>query len=124
MMVEGGPFKAVGSSASSLHTVGHAWGTTGEHTNLGKKDVLLLEVVKELVEVWTAEVGDGTQSSEQTLARQPLEVALADVLEKKTQNKYIKCEQSIFIIITLLTSIVVRRSNLSKNWVTKMCTSS
>ena len=80
---EGRSLEAVGGSAGSLHTVGHAWGTAGEHANLGKQDVFLLEVVKELVEVWTPKVGDGTQSSEQTLARQPLEVALADVLENK-----------------------------------------
>lgn len=79
-MVEGRTFKAVGGSAGSLHTIGHARRATGEHTNLGQQDVLLLEVVKELVEVWTAKVSDGTEASEQTLARQPLEVALADVL--------------------------------------------
>ena len=83
MVEEGRPLKAVGGSASSLHTIGHARGTTGEHTNLGKQDVLFLKVVEELVEVWTPEVGDGSQSSEQTLARQLLEVALADVLEEK-----------------------------------------
>jgi len=81
VMVEGRSLEAIGGSAGSLHTVGHARGPTREHSNLGKKEVFLLEVVKELVEVWTTEVGDGTQSSEQTLATQPLEVTLADVLE-------------------------------------------
>ncbi len=80
-MVEGRSLKTVGGSAGSLHTIGHARGSAREHSNLGKKEIFFLEVVKELVEVWTTEVGDSTQSSEQTLARQPLEVALTDVLE-------------------------------------------
>ena len=71
----------VNSCASSIYAIGHAWGTTGEHTNLGKKDVLFLEVVKELVKVWTTKVSDGTQSSEQTLARNLLEMTFADVLQ-------------------------------------------
>ena len=77
---EGRSFVAVGGSAGSLHSIGHAWGATGEHSNLGKEDVLLLQVVEELVEVWTTKVGDSTKSGEQALARQPLEVALTDVL--------------------------------------------
>ena len=81
--MEGRTFKAVGSSAGSLHTVGHARWATGEHTNLGQQDVLFLEVVKELVEVWTAEVSDGAEASEQTPARQPLEVALTNVLKSE-----------------------------------------
>ena len=88
-MEEGRAFKAVGGSTGSLHAIGHAWGPTGEHTNLGQKDVLLLEVVKELVEVWTPKVSDGTESSEQALPRQPLEVALTDVLQN-ANNKSIE----------------------------------
>ena len=86
MVEEGGTLKAVGGSTGSLHAIGHARGTAGEHTNLGQQDVLLLEVVKELVEVWTPKVSDGSQPSEQTLARQPLEVALADVLDRKERK--------------------------------------
>ena len=81
MVVESRSLEAVGGGTGSLHTIGHARRATGEHTNLGEQDVLLLEVVKELVEVRTSEVIDGSQSSEQALARQPLEVTLADVLE-------------------------------------------
>ena len=86
MVEEGRTLKAVGGSAGSLHTIGHPRWTAGEHTDLGKKDVLLLEVVKELVEVWTTKVGDGTQSSEQALARQPLEVTLTNVLQEQKQT--------------------------------------
>ena len=87
MVEEGRTLETVGGSAGSLHTISHPWWTTGEHTNLGEKDVLLLEVVEELVEVWTTKVGDGPESSEQTLARQPLEVALTDVLWEGVRNK-------------------------------------
>ena len=80
---EGRSLKAVGGSAGSLHTIGHARWPTREHSNLRKKDVLFLQVVKELVEVWTTKVGDSSKSSEQTLARQPLKVTLADVLQKE-----------------------------------------
>ena len=83
MVKEGGSLETVGSCTSSLHTIGHAWGTAGEHTNLGKKDVLFLEVVKELIKVWTTKVSDTTQASEQTLARQPLEMTLTDVLKER-----------------------------------------
>ena len=58
MVKEGRSFKAVGGSAGSLHSIGHAWGATGEHSNLGKEDVLFLQVVEELVEVWTTKVCD------------------------------------------------------------------
>ena len=80
-MVEGRPLEPVGGSTGSVHSIGHPWGSTREHSNARKEDVLFLQVVKELVEVGTTEVGDGTQSSEQTLARQFLEVTLTDVLE-------------------------------------------
>ena len=82
-MEEGRALEAVGGSTGSLHAVGHARGTTGEDTDLGQQDVLLLKVVKELVEVWTTKVGDGSEASEQTLARQPLEVTLTDVLKNE-----------------------------------------
>ena len=123
MMVEGRSFKAVGDSAGSLHTIGHAWGATGEHSNLGNKDVLLLKVVEELVEVWATKVGDGSQSGEQALARQPLEVALTDVLRGEEREGE-KKSRYIIVMKIVLTSIVVRRSNLSKNCVTKIWTSS
>ena len=59
MVEEGWALKAVGGSTGSIHTIGHPWWTTGEHADLWQQDVLLLEVVKERVEVWTAKVGDG-----------------------------------------------------------------
>ena len=31
---EGWSLKAVGSSTGSIHTIGHAWWTTGEHADL------------------------------------------------------------------------------------------
>ena len=80
VMKEGRSFKAVGGSTGSLHSIGHSRWSTREDTNLGKEDVLFLEVIKEGVEVRTTKVGDGTKTSEQTLARQLLEIALTDVL--------------------------------------------
>ena len=80
MVDEGRTLKAVGGSTGSLHSIGHSRWSTREDTNLGKKNVLFLEVVKELVEVGTTKVGGTTKTSEQTLARQLLEVTLADVL--------------------------------------------
>ena len=79
-MKEGWTLEAVGGSTGSLHSIGHSRWSTREHTDLGKEDVLFLEVVKEGVEVGTAKVGDGTKTSEQTLARQLLEMTLTDVL--------------------------------------------
>ena len=80
MMDEGRALKAVGGSTGSLHSVGHSRWSTREDTNLGEENILFLEVVKELVEVWTTEVGGTTKTSKQTLARQLLEVTLTDVL--------------------------------------------
>ena len=82
-MKEGWSLKAVGGSTGSLHSVGHSRRTTREDTNLAKMDVVFLEDVKELVEVGTTKVSDGTKTSEQTLAGQLLEIALANVLRKK-----------------------------------------
>jgi predicted RNA-binding protein len=82
VMEEGWTLKAVGGSTGSLHSIGHSRWSTREDTNLGKEDVLFLEVVKEGVEVGTTKVGDRTKTSEQTLAGQLLEIALADVLWK------------------------------------------
>ena len=83
MVVEGWSLEAVGGSTGSLNSIGHSRWSTREDTNTGEKDVLLLEVVEELVEVWTTKVGGTTKTSEQTLARELLEVTLTDVLEKK-----------------------------------------
>ena len=83
VMKESWTFKAVGGSTGSLHSVGHSRWSTREDTNLGKNNVLFLEVVKELVEVGTTKVGDGTETSEQTLSGQLLEIALTDVLQIK-----------------------------------------
>ena len=82
VMKEGRSFKAVGGSAGSLHSIGHSRWSTREDTNLGKEDVLFLEIVKERIEVGTTKVSDSTKTSEQTLARQLLEITLTDVLEQ------------------------------------------
>ena len=66
MVKEGRALIAVGHCTGSLHTVGHAWGSAGEDSNLGQQEVLLLEAVKELVEVRPTKVSDSTQSCEQT----------------------------------------------------------
>ena len=115
-MEEGWPFKAVSDGAGGFHTICHPWWTAGEHANLWKQDILLLEAVEELVEVRTAKVGYGAQSCEETAPGQLLEVLLADVLHEK--DKFLKVNTCTLRII--LTSMVVRRSNLSKNWVMKM----
>ena len=86
-MEESWALVAVGNGTSSLHSIGHPRWATGEHSNLWQKAILLLETVKELVEVWPAKVSDGFQSSEETATRQLLEVALTDVLEERTVEK-------------------------------------
>ena len=83
MVQEGRALEAVGDCTSCLHSIGHARWTTGEDSNLREKDVFLLEAVKELVEVWTAKVGHRPQTSEETAARQLLEMPLTDVLQKE-----------------------------------------
>ena len=65
MVDESWTVKAVGGSTGSLHSVGHSRWSTREDTNLGKNNVLFLEVVKELVEVGTTKVGDGMETGEQ-----------------------------------------------------------
>ena len=80
MVKEGRALEAVGGSASIFHTVGHPRWAAGEDTNLWQLDILFLQVVEEGLEVRATKVGDGTQASEQTAARQLLEVPLADVL--------------------------------------------
>ena len=82
MMKEGWTLEAIGGSTGSLHSIGHSRWSTREDTDLGKEDVLFLEVIKEGVEVGTTKVGDGTKTGEQTLARQLLEIALTDILWK------------------------------------------
>ncbi len=79
-MEEGRALETVGSSTGILDPVGHARRSAGEHTNLGQKDVFLLEVVKEGVHVGTAEVGHRAKASEQAAAGELLEVPLTDVL--------------------------------------------
>ena len=83
VMKESWSLKAVGGSTGSLDSVGHSRRSTREDTNLGKEDVLFLEVVEELVEVGTTKVGGATKTSEQTLAGQLLEVTLTDVLNEE-----------------------------------------
>ena len=88
-MDEGRTLKAVGGSTGSLHSIGHSRWSTREDANLGKKNVLFLEVVEELVKVGTTKVGDGTKTSEQTLARQLLEIVLTDVLQGSRECLFI-----------------------------------
>ena len=52
-------------------------------TDLRQQEVLLLEAVEESVEVWPSKVSHRAQSSEQTLARDLLEMTLTDVLHWK-----------------------------------------
>ena len=137
MVVESWPLEAVGGSAGLFHTGGHSGWTAGEHANLGQQEMLFLEVVEEGLEVWSAEVGDGAQAREQTAAREPLEVALTNVLcgegikgkgggegrkKERSHNITWQCvsvcvyDSSMYILLFLaLTSMVVRKSNLSKN---------
>ena len=81
MVDEGRALETVSDGTSCFHTICHAWWTTGEDTNLRKQLILFLEAVKKLVEVGTAKVSYGTQTSEETAARQLLEVPLTDVLK-------------------------------------------
>jgi len=76
--------------------------------------MLFLKAIEEAVEVWSAKVSYRTEASEQTLARNLLEVTLTDVLEDK-KDQECDCEQMV-----VLTNMVVLRSNLSKNCVMKM----
>ena len=98
MMKERWAFIAVGGSTGSLHTIGHSRWSTREDTDLGQENVLFLEDVKELVEVWTTKVGDGTKTSKQTLARQLLEVALTDILEQIMKRWLIKFSLAMWSI--------------------------
>ena len=115
VVVESRSLKPVGGCTGSVHTIGHSWGSAGEHSNTGKEDVLFLEVIEELVEVRTTKVGDGTQSSEQTLARQLLEVTLTDVLQRESYRYSMHSYTKLGREYSILTNMVVRRSNLSKN---------
>ena len=83
MVDEGRALETVSDSTSCFYTICHAWWTTREDTNLRKKPIFFLEAVEELVEVRTAKVSYGTQTSEETAAGQLLEVPLADVLNEK-----------------------------------------
>ena len=49
--------KTVCGSTGILNTIGHAWGATGEDTDVRQKDILFLKVVKEGIEVRTTKVG-------------------------------------------------------------------
>lgn len=90
VVVEGRTLVSVGGSTSSFNILGHARWTTGEHTDLGQQEVLLLEAVEESVEVWSSEVSHRAQSSEQTLARDLLEMTLTDVQHGGPEVKFVK----------------------------------
>lgn len=60
VVMEGRSLKPVGGSTGSIHSIGHAWGATGEHSNAGQEDILFLEVVEKLVEVRTAKMSDSS----------------------------------------------------------------
>ena len=117
MVEEGRPLITVSDSTSCLHTICHARWSAGEDTNLREENVLFGKAVKELVEIRTAEVSDSPQTSKETATRQLLEVPFTDVLDRKTLVSTTYVMETIY---SILTSIVVRRSNLSKNWVIKM----
>ena len=80
----------VGGSAGFLNTIGHAWGATGEDTDLRQKDIFFLKVVKEGIEVRTTKVGYRAQTSEQAAARNLLEVPLTNVLRIKKNSVILK----------------------------------
>ena len=82
MVQEGWALEAVCGRTGFLHSISHPRRPAGEHTNLGQQDVILLEAVKELVEIGTSEVSHRAQSGEKTATRQLLEVPLTDVLEE------------------------------------------
>ena len=90
MVDESWTFEAVGGGTGCLNSIGHSRWSTREDTNLREKDIFFLEVVKELVEVWTTKVRGTTKTSEQTLARDLLEVTFTDVLRKKKDEMRFK----------------------------------
>ena len=92
--------------------------------------MFLLQLSEEVLEVWSTEVRDGAQASEETAAGNLLEVALADVLQNK--QKHCKCRINVTKIderevvsrslhrfmttdfnVIVLTSMVVLTSNFS-----------
>lgn len=83
MVDKGRPLESVGGLACVLHTLGHARRATGEDPNLREVVVLLLQVVKEALEVRTPKVGHCAQASEEGLVGDLLEVALTDVLHRE-----------------------------------------
>ena len=95
--------------------------------------VLILNKLEKSDHVRTAKVIDCLQASEHAAIRDALEMILTDVLyNKKTTKTQIRLTStwpplinftSCANLCTPLTSIVVRRSNLWKNCVIKMCTS-
>ena len=91
-MKEGWSLVAVGGSAGILHFVGHTGWSAGKHTDLGQIFILLLQVVKEGVEVGTTKVSYRAQASEQAATGKLLEVPLTDVLwnERQDQDAYIQ----------------------------------
>ena len=86
---EGWPLETVSGCTGILNSIGHSRWAAGEDTNLREQDVVLLEAVEELVEVWTAKVSHRAQTSEETAARELLEVPLTDVLEEGTKLMFL-----------------------------------
>ena len=84
MVNEGGSLVSVGGLARLLHALGHARRPAGEDPNLWKVVVLLLQVVEEALEIRTSKVSHCTQASEEGLVGDLLEVALTNVLHRKT----------------------------------------
>ena len=111
MVDKGGPFKAICRRAGLIHSIGQTWRSTGEHSNLGQTNVLILEAVEEGLECRAAKVCDRAKTSEQTASRYLLELSLADILQKGTLNHYSVAQT----YCNQLTSMVVRRSNLLNN---------
>ena len=72
--------EAVGYGTSCFDTICHARWTTREYSYLWKQLVFNLQSIKELGEVRTTKVSYGPKPSEETAARQLLEVPLTDVL--------------------------------------------
>ena len=124
-MDESRTLESVGSSTGGFHSVGHAGRTTGEGTDLGEKDVLLLQAVKEGVEVRTTKVGDCPETGEERSSRDSLEVTLSDVQHGGTEIELVKelSHKDVYIKYSLLVSILTLLDDVSQPFILALGTS-
>ena len=66
MVDKGRTLEPVGDGTRGFHAVGHPRRAAGEEADFWQGNILLLEAVEELVEVWTTKVSDGSQTSKET----------------------------------------------------------